>query len=564
MVLPSRRTIFILLLAGLLLAEPGFAQDKERCALAGTVVNSATNDPIPRALVSYFGGEMGYRFTDVGGNFRVDNVSCKQYRLSVTKPGFVSPEEPDARVGRLRALTAEMPAAPANVSVTLKPDSPPTRIALLPVSSIAGAVLDENGEPLAGVAVQLTEVKPSPSGGVDYLPGTSAHTDDRGHYEFLDLRPGDYVVRLAGEVSSTRYFQGNTLNPNNDHRGMQPVYYPDVDSVSSATVLHPPPGQRATADFRHPTELAFDVNGRLTNFVAQAHTTLQMYRDGDKLPLGSAYVNLTTGQFRLVDVPPGTYTLRAQQYQGDPPKWLAAEAPVTIRGEAISDLELSLSSGVNIPVSVSYEAGAPAGMPVQISLQPQHSREGQRFVTVGKLSMLREGGPPEPGAPPEEAPAEQPSPSALSDVVPDKYKLTAQALGPGGYVAAATLGDMDVLHGEFSIGGGGGELHVVVRGDCATVEGKVTFKGEPAVGAQVFLKPSTVGGEPLFGLTDQDGHFQIPGIAPGDYKIQAWAGMPEPKAMLSDAGESVTLQASEHRTVALEALPGDTSLGGQQ
>jgi protocatechuate 3,4-dioxygenase beta subunit len=563
------------LFIGLPQGQAGLAQTKERCVLAGTVVNSATNEGIPRAMVFYYGPETGYRFTDVGGNFRVENVPCQGYALKASKPGFVSAEDPIGRLGVImgapdgedgQAEQAGQAPRPANISFDLKPDAAPAHIALLPVASIVGLVLDENGEPLAGVAVQSIAVKAAPSGGSDYLPGKSARTDDRGHYEFLNLQPGDYVVRLAGEVSSTRYFQGNTLNPNNDHRGMQPIYYPDVDSISSAMVLHAGPGERANADFRHPTEPAFDINGQLTNFVAQAHTTLQLYREGDKIPLGSSYVNLTTGQFRVVDVPPGSYTLRAQQYQADPPKWLAAELPVTMRASPVADLELPLAGGADIPVTVSYDAGAQEGTPVQISLQPQHSRENARYVTVGKFPRARRPvqapSPSEAGAQPEEAPA---PPSVLSNVLPDKYKMTVQALGNGGYVASAKLGDMDVLHGEFPIGNGGGELHVTLRGDGATVEGKVTFNGQPAQGAQVFLMAAAAGGRPGLGFTDEEGHYQITGVAPGDYRIRAWVGVPSPKEMFSDAGESVTLEASEQRTMALEAVQGSApSPKGQQ
>jgi hypothetical protein len=67
------------------------------------------------------------------------------------------------------------------------------------------------------------------------------------------------------------------------------------------------------------------------------------------------------------------------------------------------------------------------------------------------------------------------------------------------------------------------------------------------------------------GFTDEEGHYQITGVAPGDYRIRAWVGVPSPKEMFSDAGESVTLEASEQRTMALEAVQGSApSPKGQQ
>ena len=57
----------------------------------------------------------------------------------------------------------------------------------------------------------------------------------------------------------------------------------------------------------------------------------------------------------------GSIPLRTVQYQADPPLWLAAETPIMITSEPIENLQVELSRGIDIPVSVSYEAGAEAG-----------------------------------------------------------------------------------------------------------------------------------------------------------------------------------------------------------
>ncbi len=552
-----------IIVVGFLCAEQAaVAQKQDSCALTGTVVNSATNAGVAHALVNYFGAATGFRFTDTGGNFRVENVPCQFYSLMVSKPGFVSGQAEPAQLllnpmlQEARENQAEQSASPpnpANIQVDLKPGSQPTQGPLTPASSITGTVLDENGEPIYGVAVQGIAVKASLSG-TDYAPARTAHTDDRGHYSLLDLTPGDYVVRLAGESSSTQYFQG-ILNPNNDHRGMQPVYYPNVVSLSSALVLSLTPGNGITADFRQATEAAFEVNGRLAGFIPQAWTRLRLYRDGDRMPVGRAFVNLGSGQFRLTDIVRGSYTLRVEQYQADPPLWLAAEEPITIAAEPIQNVVVQLSRAVDIPVSVSYEAGAQDDGTISLMLRPQHSRENARQLFIGPRikpgrqpnSVLVEG-----------TPLTDPSsqPRALTNVIPDQYRLTVQANGnSGGYVASAKLGDMDVLHGEFPIGGSStGELHLTIRGDSASVQGQVTFQGQPAQGAQIYLIPATRDGAgPKLGFGDQDGHYEIKGVPPGDYRIHAWTGPPGAKELLSGAGETLTLQPGDQQTIALEA-----------
>jgi hypothetical protein len=530
--------------AAILLGWSAFAQTPpQHCTLAGTVVNSATNAGIPHALVTYNGAAQGFRFTDTGGNIQVQNVPCGEYFLRVSKPGFVSGKEDSDRsflVSNLLRATLEIqpeqavsPLQQATMPVHLAPDSTAARIPLVPVASISGTVLDENSEPLIGVVVQGIAVKPSLSG-TDYRPAKTVHTDDRGHYELLALNPGDYVVRLAGESSSTQYFQGANPNPNNDHRGMQPGYYSNVDSLSSALVVHLAPAAQTNADFRQATEAAFDINGRVSGFIPQAWTQLQLFRDGDRMPLGRAFVNLTSGQFRVTDIVRGSYTLRVQQYQADPPLWFAAEERITVTSEPIRDLVVQLSGGVEIPVSVSYEAGAQDEAPVQLMLLPQHSMGNLRQVSIGKL-------------------AKPATAKAFTDVIPDKYKLTV-AVNGAGYVASAKLGDLDVLHGEFPIGGAAGELHVAIRGDSATVQGQVTFQGQPAPGAQVYLIPGSGEGNGVkTGYGDREGHYEIQGVPPGDYRIKAWTGSPTFKEILSGVGQTLTLQPSEKQTMSLEA-----------
>jgi hypothetical protein len=554
--------ILIVSLLYLIKGQLGSAQAPARCVLAGTVLNSATNGGIGHALVSYAGAATGFRFTDASGAFHVENVPAGQYMLIVSKPGFVSEQELASKLNAFAQIAgrqemddgnteqAGRPPSQTNVMVELKPDSEPARIQLLPMSSIGGTVLDENSEPLDGVSIQVIAVQASLTG-TDYASVQTGSTDDRGRYLFHDLLPGDYVIRLAGEISSTGYYIG-TLNVNNDHRGMRPVYYPNGDSTASASVLHLAPGEQANADFQQPTEAAFDINGRLAGFTSQAWTQMQLYRDGDRLPVARAFVNLSSGQFRVTDVPPGSYILRAAQYRADPPQWYAAETQVSISSEPIRGLVVELSAGMDIRVSVAYEAGAQADGLVRLSLQPEHTRENARNLVIGKFAQP-EGANADlhPTAQPNPAPEQ---PSVLADVVPDRYRLIVFTAGHD-YVASARFGDQDILQREFPVGAGGtGEIHIIVKGDSAFVQGQVTFKGQPALGASVYLIPAAGTGTDLkFGFSDPSGHYEIAGVRPGEYRILAWTAAPSAAALLSGTGQTLTLQPGERQTLSLEA-----------
>jgi len=540
------------------LAQRGFTQSSTRCTLSATVVNSATGVGIPHALVSYQGMASGYRFTDAAGGIHVENVPSGRYVLRASKPGFVSEEELSSRqnvfamMGRRQnepdEESFEVTPNQAFQNLELKPDSPVFRIKLLPVAGISGTVLDEHGEPLEGLSVQAVAIKTSLSG-VDYAPSASTSTDDRGRYLFAKLVPGDYLIRLAGEISATQYFAGKAV-PNGDHRGMRPVYYPSGETTAGAFVFHLVPGEQTNADFQQPTEHAFDIDGRLTGFIPHAWTQMQLYREGDRLPVARAYVNLMNGQFRVIDVPPGSYTLRAVQYQSDPVKWFAAEASVNVTAEPVRDMVVELSGAVSIPVSVTYEAGAQPNGPVILTLEPQHARQNVRSTSVGgRRSPAPADGEQAGVSAPDAGETEA---AAFTDVIPDQYRLRVGGAGDG-YVASATLGDVDVLHGEFRVGGAAGEMRIVVRGDSASLEGQVTSKGSPAIGASVCLIPRDGGEELKCGAGDPAGHYQIQGVAPGDYRVAAWYGLPTVEQLQSGLGEALTVEAGEHRTVSLEA-----------
>ena len=207
----------------------------------------------------------------------------------------------------------------------------------------------------------------------------------------------------------------------------------------------------------------------MTGFVPQAWTRLKLYRDGEGMPLGRAFVNISSGQFRIVDVPRGNYTLRIEQYQADPAKWLAAEQQVAISSEPIRNLVVPLSAGVDIPVSVSYEAGAKEGGIIHITLQPEHTPANLRQLQLGRFDLPQQGPDVAGESPVLAANSADPSnPSVLTGVIPDQYRLHVQFFSHGGYIASGKMGDLDVLHGKFSVGESiPGELHITVRGDSA-------------------------------------------------------------------------------------------------
>src|ERR1035437_9305868 len=56
-----------------------------------------------------------------------------------------------------------------------------------------------------------------------------------------------------------------------------------------------------------------------------------------------------------------------------------------VSSEPIRNLMVELSGGADIPVSVSYEAGAQSNGQFQLMLRPQHTRSNSRHLTIGRM-----------------------------------------------------------------------------------------------------------------------------------------------------------------------------------
>src|SRR5207245_3623680 len=111
--------------------------------------------------------------TDSGGHFEFPNLRPGNYRLSVTKDGFIR-QEYKPRI----ALTAGRQIR----DIVFRLDPAPT---------VSGWVQDDAGEPIAGVIVQALRRSYDTRGNRTLSVFASAVSDDRGQYRVFCLDPGE-------------------------------------------------------------------------------------------------------------------------------------------------------------------------------------------------------------------------------------------------------------------------------------------------------------------------------------------------------------------------------------
>jgi len=173
-------------------------------AILGRVIDGTTGRPLAGAVVTISGllraaptarpasGNQPPRvMTNGTGHFVFRDLPAGSIRLTATKDGYR-----DGAYGAGRPVGQARP-------LELGEDDTRTRIEirLWRQSSISGVVLDELGDPVAGVEVRAVERRMA--GGLPlFETREAAQTDDRGRYRVADLRPGDYLVSVQPFIVS--------------------------------------------------------------------------------------------------------------------------------------------------------------------------------------------------------------------------------------------------------------------------------------------------------------------------------------------------------------------------
>ena len=219
--------------------------------LSGTVVAADTGAPIRRAQVRAMTGDgkdNQVALTDEQGRFELRALVGGRYTLTASRSGFVS-----VQYGQRRPNER---GTPVEVSPGQRLDQ--LTLALPRGGVIAGRVMDEFGEPLADVQVQV--LRGAFMGGSRRMmpAGRGDSTDDQGAFRLFGLQPGDYLVS-----ATLRNEMGMSLDLRTGsgvEQGYAPTYYPGTPTASDAQRVTVAAGQEVTGD-----RLRADANARVAH-----------------------------------------------------------------------------------------------------------------------------------------------------------------------------------------------------------------------------------------------------------------------------------------------------------
>jgi protocatechuate 3,4-dioxygenase beta subunit len=558
--------ISIALLIALLQTPLAQSPERSKGSIEGIVLRAGTNEPVEEARVILIppatsgpSSQGVLVTTDSGGKFTFKDLDAGSYTLAFECNGCVR-QEFGQRTFPGNGSSIQLGPEQAKKDLVMR---------LTPTGSVSGRIRDRDGQPLVGVPVQLMKYRYDYEGhrSLRTFGTTQMRTNDRGEYRIYFVTPGRYLLNAGTSQGPSGYGSGPDLNVIPESYAY--TYYPGVSDAALAATIDVQPGAELSGlDWVIEKQTRYRIRGRIIDSSsgqspASAHVRLNYWDPST----GSAYDieylrggkgTYENGIFEFRDVMPGSYAVSAEPVSERSPATPAASQlqfqgyiPVEVAAGDVDGIVLTVSPGSTITghVSVDRPGGIPGITPdrVKINLVATES------TTIPGIRSSAAG------------PVNPDGAFRIEHVVPSNYRIVSYVSGY--YIKEARFGGIDVLNRPLQFDGSEARtLDIVVSGAMTALDGKVSGdKLDPVPAALVVLVPDQSSRRiELFktASTDENGHFNMSNIPPGDYKLFSWEAL-EPYAYLDPdllrqvegKGVAIHLTESSHQRIDLKVIP---------
>lgn len=500
-------------------ARPGTA------VIRGVVVDGASGAPLRRAAVSLVIEEPDLEASrvvattaDTNGQFEFTGVPAGRVQVTASRTGYFDydnlwngePEEPQWQV------------------VATGQRIQGVRIALYRGGVVTGRVLDEFGEPAAGVEVEVLRREPGDHGGSvrTISSAITPTTDDTGTFRVWGLAPGDYLVGAR-----PNRFVADTNDAASRREGYATTFYPGTPSLANARAVRVTPGKDTggvsfqlvsvpLSTVRGVVQLPPETDGRAVNLGVGLVAPQRL--DG-YVTRGARARN--DGSFELSRLAPGTYQVTARLFQQGGVEFYGT-TDVEVTGADVDGVYVPLRAGAIVRGRVVSDSGDPLTVPVMISLsaegttpppggRPVRSYSDGSFRLEGAFGRQRVRAVEARLIPGAEAPGI--NVRALQDVTPATRPLTTW------WLKSITMNGRDVTDEAIDFDQGNVALEVVMTNRASSVRGTVAWNragGTRRPSVVVFVDDDTRWTRPsrLVGASEVDeaGRYDVRGLPPGE------------------------------------------------
>jgi len=338
-------------------SRPGEAPPKGSAIIRGQVLAAATGLPIRRAQVRAMSmdgrGGGGVTSTDDQGRFEIKELIAGRYTVTASKGSFVA-----TQFGQRRPAE---PGTPLELSDAQTADK--VNFALARGGVIAGRIMDDSGDPVAGT--QVLALRYAFANGARRLvpapaDGSSDRTDDQGGFRLYGLPPGDYYVSATYRAMSMMM----TTGTNTEADGFAPTYFPGAANLGEATRISIRAGQEMTgANFSLLVARMARIRGRALNSLGEpVARTMLMLAPADPTQMSFNMSNAMVrpdGSFEFTNVPPGRYNLNLRPMQMQDPTSEFGVLPITVGSDDIDNVVITTSLGAVARGVVVSDDGSP-------------------------------------------------------------------------------------------------------------------------------------------------------------------------------------------------------------
>lgn len=425
--------------------------------------------------------------TDAEGRFKFSQLAAGIYLLQARRAGYFSGPSVTVDLEEGESVTAD-------------------KLRLTPPSIVAGVVVDEEGEPVQGVQVQLLSRRLS-RGGVIYTGWGGTATDEQGRFRIAAPQSGRAVIsarpfvplfssKAPGHEYVTTYFPG--------------ALAPDEAEVIEVKPEAPVEGLKLMLR----SSKVFAIRGRVLDQagqpLAEAAVSIRP-KTGDFGAISAAVKQSGAGGFEAPRIPPGEYIVSAHHF--DSQQQRTASTAVTVSDADVAGVELRMPRGVRVSGHVDVPLPPmPTGGPTDIV--PVEGMDHRQSMRVFLTPSARDG-----GGRSYSIETREDGTFAINDVQPGRYEVSGFQYGT--YLASVKVGEEERLGSEIEVREGMPEVRIEYRADGGMlnvrVEGAHERGGRPPLLVIMPVDPELRRHPFLLMYSISGRSAELRSVRPGDY-----------------------------------------------